>query len=105
MAQADRMRAKATKAVAAQNMIRRAERMLAQTEEEGVAERVAKLRFPDPAPCGRVPLTARGFSKRYGSQEVFTDVDLAMDRGSRVVVRASTGAETTTLPRLLAQVE
>ncbi|HLS26105.1 MAG TPA: ABC-F family ATP-binding cassette domain-containing protein [Beutenbergiaceae bacterium] len=105
MAQADRMRAKATKAVAAQNMIRRAERMLAQTEEEGVADRVAKLRFPDPAPCGRVPLTARGLSKSYGSQEVFTDVDLAIDRGSRVVVLGLNGAGKTTLLRLLAQVE
>src|SRR5918993_1360995 len=37
MAQADKMRAKATKAVAAQNMARRAERMLAGLEHERVA--------------------------------------------------------------------
>ena len=105
MAQADRMRAKATKAVAAQNMIRRAERMLTATEEERATDRVAKLRFPDPAPCGRVPLSARGLSKSYGSQEVFTDVDLAIDRGSRVVVLGLNGAGKTTLLRLLARVE
>ena len=28
------------------------------------ADRVAKLRFPDPAPCGRTPLRARELSKR-----------------------------------------
>ena len=49
MAQADKMRAKATKARAAKNMQRRAERMLAGVEAERAADRVARLRFPDPA--------------------------------------------------------
>src|SRR5690554_3247737 len=57
-AQADRMRAKATKAVAAKNMYRRAERLMAALEPERPTERVAKVRFPEPAPCGRTPLTA-----------------------------------------------
>ena len=47
------------------------------------ADRVAQLRFPNPAPCGKTPLTAPGLSKSYGSLEVFTDVDLAIDRGSQ----------------------
>ena len=105
MAQADRMRAKATKAVAAQNMARRAERLLSGLEATRAADKVAHLRFPDPAPCGRTPLTATGLSKSYGSLEVFTDVDLAVDRGSRVVVLGLNGAGKTTLLRLLAGVE
>ena len=105
LAQADKMRAKATKAVAAQNMARRAERMLAGLEAERASDKVAKLRFPDPAPCGRTPLTAHGLSKAYGSLEVFTGVDLAIDRGSRVVVLGLNGAGKTTLLRLLAGVE
>jgi ATPase subunit of ABC transporter with duplicated ATPase domains len=105
MQQADRMRAKATKAVAAQNMARRAERLLAGLEEERRADRVARIRFPDPAPCGRVPLTASGLSKCYGSLEVFTDVDLAIDRGSRVVVLGLNGAGKTTLLRVLGGLE
>ncbi|HWC36740.1 MAG TPA: ABC-F family ATP-binding cassette domain-containing protein [Mycobacteriales bacterium] len=104
-AQADRMRAKATKAVAAQQMARRAERLLADLEPERQKDRVARLRFPEPAPCGRVPLTARELSKSYGSLEVFTDVDLAIDRGSRVVVLGLNGAGKTTLLRILAGVE
>src|SRR6266702_2458770 len=55
MAQADKMRAKATKARAAKNMQRRAERLLAGVEAERAADRVARLRLPDPAPCGRTP--------------------------------------------------
>ena len=105
MAQADKMRAKATKAKAAQNMQRRADRLLAGLEARAAADRVAKLRFPEPAPCGKTPLTARGLSKSYGSLEVFTDVDLAIDRGSRVVVLGLNGAGKTTLLRLLAGVE
>ncbi|SDO99300.1 ATPase components of ABC transporters with duplicated ATPase domains [Pedococcus dokdonensis] len=102
MEQAEKMRAKATKAVAAQNMIKRAERMLAGVEGERTTDKVAKLRFPDPAPCGRTPLRASGLSRSYGSQEVFTDVDLAIDRGSRVVVLGLNGAGKTTLLRMLA---
>jgi ATPase subunit of ABC transporter with duplicated ATPase domains len=105
MAQADKMRAKATKAVAAQNMAKRAERLMSGIESARVADKVAHLRFPKPAPCGRTPLTATGLSKSYGSLEVFTDVDLAVDRGSRVVVLGLNGAGKTTLLRMLAGVE
>jgi ATP-binding cassette subfamily F protein 3 len=63
------------------------------------------LRFPTPAACGRTPLTAEGLSKSYGSLEVFTDVDLAVDRGARVVVLGLNGAGKTTLLRLLSGLE
>ncbi|WP_298886307.1 ABC-F family ATP-binding cassette domain-containing protein [uncultured Serinicoccus sp.] len=105
LAQADKMRAKATKAVAAQNMARRAERMMAGLEGERQSDRVAKLRFPTPASCGRTPLTAEGLSRSYGSLEIFTDVDLAIDRGSKVVVLGLNGAGKTTLLRLLAGID
>src|SRR5215470_14583604 len=103
-AQADRMRAKATKARAAQSMERRAHRLLAGvTERRG--QKVAKLRFPEPAPCGKTPVVARGLSKSYGSLEVFTDVDMAVDRGARIVVLGLNGAGKTTLLRLVTGLE
>jgi ATPase subunit of ABC transporter with duplicated ATPase domains len=104
-AQADKMRAKATKARAAQNMMRRAERLVDGLEEVRRSDRVAKLRFPKPAPCGKTPLMAQGLSKSYGSLEIFTDVDLAVDRGSRVVVLGLNGAGKTTLLRMLAGID
>ena len=100
--QAERMRAKATKARQAQTMLRRADALEAALEPAHRGERTAALRFPDPKPCGRVPLQAAGLSKSYGSQEVFVDVDLAIDRGSRVVVLGLNGAGKTTLLRILA---
>lgn len=104
-AQAAKLGAKATKAVAAQNMLRRADRMMAALDEERVADKVARIKFPTPAACGRTPLVANGLGKTYGSLEVFTGVDLAIDRGSRVVILGLNGAGKTTLLRLLAGVE
>ena len=68
-------------------------------------DRVAALRFPDPAPCGKTPMMAEGLSKSYGSLEIFTDVDLAIDRGSKVVILGLNGAGKTTLLRMLAGVD
>lgn len=104
-AQADKMRAKASKAKAAQSMLKRADKMLEGLEDERASDRVAKLRFPTPAPCGKTPLTAEGLSRSYGSQEIFTDVDLAIDRGSKVVVLGLNGAGKTTLLRILGGVD
>ncbi len=104
-AQAAKMGAKATKAVAAKQMQRRATALLEGLDEERVSDRVAAIRFPTPRACGRTPLTASGLSKSYGSLEVFTGVDLAVDRGSRVVILGLNGAGKTTLLRILSGVE
>ena len=103
--QAARFGAKALKAASAHQMVARAERMLSGLDEVRAVERVAKLRFPDPAPVGKTPLQAHNLSKSYGSLEIFTSVDLAIDRGSRVVILGLNGAGKTTLLRILAGVD
>ncbi|WP_280461184.1 ABC-F family ATP-binding cassette domain-containing protein [Nocardia carnea] len=103
--QAAKLGAKATKAVAAQNMAKRADRLLAELDEVRVADKVARIKFPEPAPCGKTPLMAENLTKVYGSLEIFTGVDLAIDRGSRVVVLGLNGAGKTTLLRLLGGTE
>jgi ATPase subunit of ABC transporter with duplicated ATPase domains len=105
MVTADKLHAKATKATAAQGMARRAEKLLAETEQVREKDKVAHIQLPDPAPCGKTPLMANGLSKSYGSLEIFTAVDLAIDRGSRVVVLGLNGAGKTTLLRLLTGIE
>jgi ATPase subunit of ABC transporter with duplicated ATPase domains len=100
--QAARFGAKASKAAAAHQMVARAEKLLAGLEDVREADRVAKLRFPTPVACGRTPLMAEGLSKSYGSLEIFAGVDLAIDRGSRVVILGFNGAGKTTLLRILA---
>ena len=103
--QAAKFGAKATKAAAAHQMVARAEKLLSGLEEVRQADRVAKLRFPTPAACGRTPLAASDLSKSYGSLEIFTAVDLAIDRGSKVVVIGLNGAGKTTLLRILGGVD
>ncbi|MEV5593915.1 ABC-F family ATP-binding cassette domain-containing protein [Streptomyces sp. NPDC052496] len=100
--QADKMRANVATAVSAKNMARRADRMLAALEPARRSEKTARIRLPEPAPCGRVPLGAVSLVKAYGEHRVLDGVDLAVDRGSRLVVLGLNGAGKTTLLRLLA---
>ncbi|MCK7641442.1 ATP-binding cassette domain-containing protein [Corynebacterium sp. CCM 8835] len=103
--QAAKLGAKATKAAAAKQMLARAEKMIENTDEIRRSDKVAHITFPEPAPCGKTPLNATGLTKMYGSLEVFAGVDLAIDKGSRVVVLGFNGAGKTTLLKLLAGVE
>lgn len=103
--QAEKLGAKATKARAAKQMVARADRMMNELDEVREEDRVAHISFPEPAPCGKTPMNAKGLTKMYGSLEVFAGVDLAIDRGSRVVVLGTNGAGKTTLLKLLAGVE
>lgn len=103
--QAAKLGAKATKARAAKQMIARADRLIGSLDEVRVADRVAHISFPEPSPCGKVPLKAEALSKTYGSTEVFAGIDLAIDRGSRVVILGFNGAGKTTLLKILAGVE
>ncbi len=105
LTQAERLGAKATKASAAHSMEKRAEKLLASVEGQRQEDKVASIVFPAPARCGKTPLMARSLTKCYGSLEVFTGVDLAIDRGSRVVILGLNGAGKTTLLRLLARLE
>jgi ATPase subunit of ABC transporter with duplicated ATPase domains len=101
-AQAGKMRARVATAVAARNMARRADRLLADLEPARRAEKTARIRLPEPAPCGRIPLGAASLTRSYGGQHVLRGVDLAVDRASRLVVLGPNGAGKTTLLRILA---
>ncbi|GLX02548.1 ABC-F family ATP-binding cassette domain-containing protein [Microtetraspora sp. NBRC 16547] len=101
-AQADKMRSNVATAVAAKNMARRADRMLADLEPVRHAEKVARIRLPEPAPCGKTPLGAISLTKAYGNHRVLTGVDLVVDRGGRLVILGLNGAGKTTLLRILA---
>ncbi|GHF58465.1 ABC transporter ATP-binding protein [Streptomyces mashuensis] len=101
-AQAEKMKARSATAVMARSMARRADRMLADLEPARRTEKVARIRLPEPAPCGRIPLGAVALAKSYGGHRVLDGVDLAVDRGSRLVVLGLNGAGKTTLLRLLA---
>ena len=100
--QAEKFRAKKDKAAAARAMFKRADQLIANLDEIRKVDKVAKLRFPTPAPCGKTPLSGSELSKNYGSLEVFTDVSCIIDKGSRVVILGLNGAGKTTLLKIQA---
>ena len=104
-AQADKMRAKATKAKAAKSMDKRAERLAARPRRRPRAGPGRQAALPDAGAVRQDAAHAEGLSKSYGSLEIFTDVDLAVDKGTRVVVLGLNGAGKTTLLRMLAGTE
>ncbi|MEU8899851.1 ABC-F family ATP-binding cassette domain-containing protein [Nocardia sp. NPDC048505] len=104
-AQAAKLGAKATKAAAAHQMTKRADKLMASLDEVRVADKVARIKFPEPAPCGKTPLMVKDLTKLYGSLEIFTGVNFAIDKGSRVVILGLNGAGKTTMLKLLAGVE
>ena len=59
MAQAAKLGAKATKAAAAHQMVRRAEKLISGLDDVRVADRVAKIRFPQPAAVRADPADRR----------------------------------------------
>ncbi|BBH15897.1 ABC transporter ATP-binding protein [Nocardioides baekrokdamisoli] len=103
--QANKMKARASGASAAQSMLKRAEKLMVGIEGQRQSDKVAAIKFPSPAPCGKTPLMAEGLSKSYGALEVFSSVDLAIDKGSRVVILGLNGAGKTTMLRILAGVD
>jgi ATPase subunit of ABC transporter with duplicated ATPase domains len=104
--QANKMRGSSAKrARKAKVLDARAEKLESSIEEIRSKDKVAKLKFPEPRHCGRTPLEGVTLSKTYGSLEVFIGVDLAIDRGSKVLVLGLNGAGKTTLLKVLAGVE
>ena len=96
----ERFRAKNTKARQVQSRIKKLEKL----ERVEAPQRQARLRlaFPDPPPAGRLLLELRGVWKGYGGPPVYRGVDLAVERGERIVLVGPNGAGKSTLLKLLA---
>lgn len=95
----DRFRYKATKAVQVQSRIKQLAKMEI-TELEGHARSV-RFKFPESPRSGLEVLTAKELGKSYGGNEVFSGVNLSVQRGERVALVGANGAGKSTLLRLL----
>ncbi len=98
----DRFGAKATKAAMAHSKEKQIARLQAQQVHVGAGDRVLRVKFPDPPPCGVTVIEASRLSKAYGGPPVFEDVTFDLGRGERLLVLGLNGAGKTSLLRILA---
>ncbi len=96
----ERFRAKSTKAKQVQSRVRQLEKMdILELEED---ERQIRFSFPQAPPSGRDVLKIEGLAKSYQEAEVFSEVDITLQRGDKVAVVGVNGAGKTTLVKIIA---
>lgn len=95
-----RFMAKATKTKMAQSMqkqLDKVERIEIQQEDTTAM----KLRFAEVPRSSRVMIKAEGISKCYGDNVVFSDINMAIERGDKMAFIGQNGQGKTTLARIL----
>ncbi len=98
----DRFGAKATKASMAHSLEKRIGRIEAERVEAPQADRMARVKFPEPPHAGRVVLEVDDLAKSYGGPPVFEGVRFDVARGERLLILGLNGAGKTSLLRILA---
>jgi ATP-binding cassette subfamily F protein 3 len=98
----DRFRYKNTKAKAAQDRIRRIEKIKEELVEIPEARKTVRFRFPQPDRTGELVIALEGVGKVYGDLVVYQGLDFALYRGDKVALVGPNGAGKSTLLKMLA---
>jgi ATP-binding cassette subfamily F protein 3 len=99
----ERFRYKASKAKQVQSRIKSLDK-LERVEVPEEKKRRMRLRIPEPARSGAIPVALKGVHKRYGDVAVYQGVDFALKRGEKLALVGPNGAGKSTLLRMLAGV-
>ncbi|MDC8003087.1 ABC-F family ATP-binding cassette domain-containing protein [Aureisphaera galaxeae] len=96
----EKFRAKASKATMAQSLIKKLDRMeRIEVDEDDNA--VMSLRFPVSVTPGKVVVTAENASKNYGEKEVLRNIDLLVERDSKIAFVGQNGQGKSTLAKMI----
>ena len=96
----ERFRAKASKATMAQSLIKKLDRM-ERIEVDSLDQRVMKVQFPLSVNPGKVIAEMDGVNKSYGEKNVLEEVNLLIERNSKIAFVGQNGQGKTTLARIL----
>lgn len=96
----DRFRAKASKASMAQSLIKRLDRMdLIEIDEDDNA--VMSLQFPISVIPGKIILEIENLSKRYEENQVLKNIELLVERNSKIAFVGQNGQGKSTLAKII----
>lgn len=96
----EKFRAKASKASMAQSLIKKLDR-IDRIEVDEDDNSVMSLRFPVSVTPGKVVVTAKHASKKYGEKEVLRDVSLLIERDSKTAFVGQNGQGKSTLAKMI----
>ena len=98
----ERFRAKASKAKAAQAMLKELDRMEKVEEPELATSHKMNIAFPPAPRSGAVVYEAKGLGHKYVDNQVFKGLDLKIERGDRIAFIGQNGQGKTTLAKIIA---
>ena len=96
----EKFRAKANKASMAQSLIKKLDKV-ERIEVDQEDHAVMKVRFPMSVTPGKVVIEAESVSKSYGDNRVIEDVDLLIERGSKIAFVGQNGQGKSTLAKII----
>ena len=96
----EKFRAKASKASMAQSLIKKLDK-IDRIEVDEDDNSVMKLRFPISVTPGKVVAEVEQLSKNYGSKKVLTNLELMVERGSKIAFVGQNGQGKTTLAKII----
>ncbi len=98
----ERFGAKNTKATQAQSKRKQIERLEQQRVVIPSPPRELRFTFPDPPHSGRTLVRLRGVRFGWGTTDLFSDVNVEIQKGDKVAIVGANGAGKTTLLRIIA---
>ncbi|MDO4881487.1 MAG: ABC-F family ATP-binding cassette domain-containing protein, partial [Capnocytophaga sp.] len=96
----DKFRAKATKASMAQSLIKKLDR-IERIEVDVEDNSVMSVQFPISQQPGKVVLEIENVSKNYGEKQILKNINLLIERGSKIAFVGQNGQGKTTLAKMI----
>ncbi len=96
----DKFRAKASKSAMAQSLIKKLDR-LDRVEVDDMDTASVRFRFPPPAHCGKIIITAENAGKSYGDKFIFGGANFIITKGEKIGLVGRNGEGKSTMMKMM----